>query len=406
MQKYKVLVIDDVESAGKQLAKVIRKEGFEVVVAENGRSGLEIFRKELPEIIITDLRMPEIDGLELMHTLKRLSPKVQIILITAFGETDTAIMALHQGVLDYLKKPLDLDQLTVALGRAKENIDEYKAALPFPTLLLAEDEEKTRERLSRVLKKEDWQVFQAADGDEAMDVFRQTKIDIVLMDIRMPKKNGLKTLHEMRGLTSDFEAIILSGYGDEANAIQAMRDGAINFLRKPIDLDQLVIAVEKALEKLNTLRALRYRSRELELSKQLIAKITTEKEIIIDLRDYTRKPALEFVRQLLDALPMGLVVVDRDMKIRYVNHHLLKGIEYQPERIDEEFVKGLVKLGLQGLSLESLISSVNKLFESSPGAVETINTGQYGYLALASVTILGEEKKEEIVLITIRGERR
>lgn len=127
--KDKVLIVEDDEKAKESLGRVVKKEGFEVLLAENGKQGLEIFKKELPEIIITDLKMPEIDGLELLHTAKHISPNTQVILITAYGDYDTAIAALREGTLDYLKKPIDLNHLTIALGRAREKIFERKKCL-------------------------------------------------------------------------------------------------------------------------------------------------------------------------------------------------------------------------------------------------------------------------------------
>ncbi len=406
MEKYKVLVIEDDDTSREQLAKAIRKEGYEVLAAENGGAGLEVFRKELPEIVITDLKMPGIDGLEVMHTVRRLSTGVQVILITAYGETDTAISALREGALDYLKKPLDLDLLTTALGRAQEKISEHRKSIPFPTVLLAEDDDPIRERVGRVLEKEGWRVFAVADGEEAINVFGQRKIDIALLDIKMPKKDGLQALHEMRGISDDFEAIVFTGYGDEASAIQALRDGAINFLKKPVDLEELVLSVEKGLEKLHIKRSLQYRTRELELSKQIVAKITGEKEIVVDVRDITRKPARDFAQRILDAMPVGLAILDRDMKIPYANGQLATALEYQPEKIDEQFVQSLTKMGIKGLSYESLMSSVNKVFESPKGTLEIMSVDKYAYVVLTTITILREEKQEEVVLIGIRGARR
>ena len=405
MKKYKVLLIEDDDTSREQLTKAIRKEGYEVLAAKNGGAGLELFRKELPEIVITDLKMAGVDGLEVMHTVRRLSTDVQVIVITAYGETDTAISALREGALDYLKKPLDLDLLTTALGRAREKIIEHKKSIPFPTVLLAEDDEPIRERIGRVLEKEGWKLFAVADGEEAINVFGQKKIDIALLDIKMPKKDGLQALHEMRGISDDFEAIVITGYGDETSAIQALRDGAINFLKKPVDLEELVLAVEKGLEKLHTKRSLKYRTRELELSKQIVAKITGEKEIVVDVRDSTRRPARDFAQRILDAMPVGLAILDRDMKISYANSQLAIAIEYQPEKIDEQFVQSLTKMGIKGLSYKSLMSTANKVFESPKGTLEIMSVGKYAYLMLTTITILREEKQEEVVLIGIRGAR-
>ena len=108
MEQCKVLVIEDEETAREQMAKFICKEGYEVLTAENGRAGIEVLKKELPDIVITDLKMPDIGGLEVMHIVRSLSANTQFIVVTAFGETDTAVAALREGALDYLKKPLNL----------------------------------------------------------------------------------------------------------------------------------------------------------------------------------------------------------------------------------------------------------------------------------------------------------
>jgi len=278
MEDCKVLIMEDDESARIMLARVIKKEGFTVFTAENGRVGLEIFRNENPLIVVSDLKMPEMSGLEALKEIKKISPRAQFILMTAFGEVDTAIEALREGALDYIKKPIDLDVLTLAIGRAKEKIeDEDKLYQFFPQILLVEDDEMARERLTGILQKENWKVIAAADGKEALEIFMQEKIDILLTDIKMPRLDGLEALHEMRTLSNDFEAIIMTGYGDEASAIKAMHEGAMNFLKKPIDLENLSVLIEKAIEKLHITRSLKYRTREVELANQIIHKISEQK---------------------------------------------------------------------------------------------------------------------------------
>ena len=406
MGKCTVLVVEDEDSTRMQLARVIRKEGYDVIEAENGQAGLEIFGKKLPDIVVTDIKMPNIDGLEMIHHMRRISSHVQIILITAYGETETVISALRQGVIDYLKKPLDLDLLCLALGRAQEKVNEHQRLVWVPALLLAEDEQATRDRLARVLEKENWKVFRAADGDEAVNIFAENKIDIVLLDIRMPRKDGLQTLKEMKALSSDFQAIVFSGYGDEKTAIDAMRNGAINFLRKPIDLDQLIVSVEKAFERLNTERAIKYRTRELELTKQIVAKITEEKEIILDFRTMPGIPAMNFAKSILDNVPGGLVVLNRDLNILYMNHCVARIFGATPNKIDLEFVSKLSEFGITDLTYEMFISAFEQLINSTSGTLETIKTGKYSYMTLLRLKIMGEIQDHAIILITMRGERK
>ncbi len=405
MEHCRVLVIEDDEIAREQLAKVIKKEGHQVLEAEDGRVGVELFKKELPEIVVTDLKMSDADGMEVVQMVKRLSAKVQVIVTTALGETDTAVMAIREGALDYLKKPIDTDQLTVALGRAAEKVMEYKKVEVFPALLFADDEERTRERLARVLKQEGWAVFQVADGEEAVNVFKETKIDVAILDIKMPKKDGLQALHEMRRISDDFEAIILTGYGDANSAIQALRDGAMNFLKKPIDLDEMILAVQKATEKLQSDRSLKYRIRDLELATQIIGTITAGNQLLIDFRRHVPKATRDFANQLLDSMPVGLLVVNKDMTIVYMNQGVARPLGYQSEKVDEEFVKNLCKMGINDLSYESLASTFSRHFAEPIRGLETISTGQYSYITLAPMRIAWEEKQEDSVLLIIRGER-
>ncbi len=405
MEKLKVLIIDDDEVTRKLLEKIIQKEGYDIFEAEGGQTGIDTFKKEKPDIVLSDLRLPDIDGLEVIHTIREQSPSVPIIVITAYNETDTAISALHEGVLDYLKKPIDVNLLAVALGRAKEKIIKQKKMGPFPNLLITDDEVSIRKRLARELEKEGWTVFQASDGEEALQIFQETKMDIVLLDIKMPKKDGLQTLQEMRQLSDDFEALILTGYGDEASAVKAMRNGAINFLKKPIDLEQMIVSVEKAIEKRRIDRALTYRIRELELAQEIITKINADKEIIIDIRNHDKKPAKDFAQNLIDVMPVGLIIADKEMNIRFINKYIQSRVPISQEKMDEKFIKSLETMGIRDLSFSVLTKTIAKLFDAPKGTIESINIGTYSYITLTSLTILFKESRETVVLIMLRGEK-
>ena len=407
MDNCRVLIIEDDESARRQLAKLVTKEGFEVMEAEDGAGGLEMFKEHGPDIIITDFSLPKMDGLELIHKVKRLSPNVQIILVKAFGGDDVAMMALQNGVLDYMKKPIDVDALVVALGRAKEKIDQQKRTALFPSLLLAEDETATRERLARLLEGEGWKVFKAADGEEALKLFQDVKIDIAILDIRMPHKDGLAVLKEMRDISDDFEAIILTGFGNEDSAIKAMRSGAINFIRKPIDIDHLLVSVEKAIEKLRLTRALKYRDRELEIQKEFFAYINKNKEIVVNIGTHFNKQIEIFAKQLLDSIPMAIFVVNKEFTILTYNRDLRKILEGKDQTLNEDFVSKLAKAGGHNIAYDELISRINKVFEQPSGTFERMEIGKYGYIHMSLIKVVKTFKgeKSDVVVVAIRGER-
>ena len=406
MHKYTVLIIEDDESTRNKLSTILTKEGFDTVQARDGEEGLEIFHEKMPEVVITDLSLPGVDGLEVMRQINRLSSKTQTILITAYGETDTVVSALREGALDYLKKPIDLERLHIALGRAREKIDHYNQIVSYPAVLLAEDHDATRTRLERVLTKEGWNVFTASNGDEAVEIFKARKIDIVVLDIKMPQKSGIETLHELRHLSADFEAIIVTGFGDESSAIQALRDGAINFLRKPIDLDQMILTLEKAFEKLKSDRSLKYRLREIELKEKIIAKITASKEIVIDIREKNlQSDARIFAQALLRSIPVNFIVLEKRTRIIYVSSVLSSTIGYEPETVDEALIANLDKIGLKTLGYDQLLSLIDEIDEGPVGEIKTLSIGKYSTVTVTSVTLLERDGGKRVLVVVFRGER-
>ena len=102
------------------LKKVLLKEGFEVLSAENGEEALKIFIKEEPDLVILDLKMPKMDGMEVLRNIKETKPKIPVIMITAHGSTDVAVEAMKIGALDYISKPFDIEELRVIIRKDLE----------------------------------------------------------------------------------------------------------------------------------------------------------------------------------------------------------------------------------------------------------------------------------------------
>ena len=100
-----VLIVDDDPGVRESLTRVLSKDGYQIIEAEDGEKALNICRQELVHIIITDLRMPGMDGVELLKAVKLLLPDVAVILMTAYGSVDKAVEALKQGASDFILKP-------------------------------------------------------------------------------------------------------------------------------------------------------------------------------------------------------------------------------------------------------------------------------------------------------------
>jgi DNA-binding NtrC family response regulator len=123
MVKHKVLIIDDEPGICSILSALLTKDGYEVQVANSGGTGIDKSMSFLPSVILLDLRMPDIDGMEVMQLLsERLGTDYKVIIMTAHGEVRSAVEAMRRGAFDYLQKPFDNDELLALIARAVEMV--------------------------------------------------------------------------------------------------------------------------------------------------------------------------------------------------------------------------------------------------------------------------------------------
>ena len=118
----RVLLIDDEKTNVEVLGFSLKSDGYDVLTAYSGEEGLEIFDRERPDIVITDIKMPGMNGIEVLKKIKERSRNVEVIIITGHGDVDNAIEALKHGASDFINKPVRADNLTLALNRAEKNI--------------------------------------------------------------------------------------------------------------------------------------------------------------------------------------------------------------------------------------------------------------------------------------------
>ncbi|MDM8516468.1 response regulator [Desulfobacterales bacterium HSG16] len=132
---WKVVLIDDEEGIRKVTRITLEDAGYTVYTAENGKAGLKLCSEILPQIVITDVRMPGMDGIAVLEAIKKDFPDIEVIVATAFGEMDLAIRALQLDASDFITKPLNDKALHVALERAKKRYKEKKQLKDYTVFL-------------------------------------------------------------------------------------------------------------------------------------------------------------------------------------------------------------------------------------------------------------------------------
>ncbi|NVL90191.1 MAG: response regulator [Desulfobacterales bacterium] len=284
MKTKTVLIVDDDKIIREQLEKELKRNFFKALLAADGKTALETFSQEEIDIVILDVKLPDIDGLKVLKTIKAKKPDCEVIVITGLGTQEIAIQSLRRGAIDYIEKPIEIDELAAALGRAQERLAEREELAYKNRLLVIDDEEEIVKRLKRVLEKEGYEVVGAYNGKDGLNIIENSKIDVVITDIRMDDIDGIEVIERAKKLYRDIEGLVVTGFKDQDLAIRSLRAGALDYLTKPINLDELLFAVQRAIERINLNRDRLYRNRELKISSEIISKMNEELERRIEER--------------------------------------------------------------------------------------------------------------------------
>ncbi len=151
----RILIVDDEPTVSDILARRLTKEGYVCIRANNGKEALQCFYKDAFSLVISDMKMPEMGGLELLRKLKAVSPKIMVIMITAFPEIDMAVEAMRLGAYDFLTKPVTLDLVVLSVRKAleKKRLEEEVELYHKNLELLVEERTSKLQYAYRILKK-------------------------------------------------------------------------------------------------------------------------------------------------------------------------------------------------------------------------------------------------------------
>jgi DNA-binding NtrC family response regulator len=119
----KILVVDDEKFITLSLKQHLEKEGYEVFTAESGEDGLGVFKTELPDIILLDIHLPGLSGIKILEIIRKINKEVIVVIMTAYGDIETAVSAIKLGAYDFVEKPFDLNRISVLIKKALETIN-------------------------------------------------------------------------------------------------------------------------------------------------------------------------------------------------------------------------------------------------------------------------------------------
>jgi len=230
----KLLVVDDEKGLCEDLRDFFKPLGYSVFIATNGEDALSIVNKESPELVLLDINMPGMDGLEVLRRIKNVLPKTKVIMITISDDADTRQKAQSLGADEFVKKPFTMDYLedTVIL-----KVNELTRNKEPARILIVDDEEGIRDSLRKFIEQRfECGISEATNGKEALDLLRKESLDLVLLDIKMPGISGIDVVKEAKKIKPKPYIWIITSFDSEEVAHKAIKEGADDYIPKPFSL--------------------------------------------------------------------------------------------------------------------------------------------------------------------------
>lgn len=235
----KILIVDDDKSIHITIAGILKKEGHEVDVVDDGYSAIESAENSSYDIALIDIRMPGINGVETFRELKKISPETTVIMMTAYAVENLKKEALEEGAHTILNKPFDMQSVINML----EEIEMKNL------VLIVDDDLSFRNTVKKNLEKQGFKAVVVESGEVAVNAVQRKQPDIIIVDCKMPGLNGPETIEKINSIVDKSgqnpEVILVSGYDDQKEINRGLALGAKKFLKKPVDMDALKTAIDE-----------------------------------------------------------------------------------------------------------------------------------------------------------------
>jgi CheY-like chemotaxis protein len=240
----RLLIVEDDVDLAENLAEILEGMGYQALVAESAERALDLLEREPVDGVITDFRLPGLDGVELIGKLRAKGLPVPVVVISAFMDPRVAAQAEEAGALHVLPKPVNLEHLFQLLEAFSR---------PRGQVLIVEDNEALAENLAEALENSGMTPLIGANAESALE--QRTLPRVALVDMRLPDKNGLEVALRLYARDPTIKIIFVTAYGEELQQrLTAEIEAAASALchapmvAKPFDIADLVERVRRAAE--------------------------------------------------------------------------------------------------------------------------------------------------------------
>lgn len=228
----RILIVDDEVDICDNLSDILTDFGYLVDTAQDPLIALKLVEENHYDIVLLDLRMPGMDGLEIYRRIKRISAGTAALIITAYASSETAKSALAAGACQLIAKPVNIQSL----------LNLVRDTLESPLVLVVDDDSELCDNLWQIFHERGCRVFVANNVGQAQDALKNYQFQLVLLDMKLPDGSGTDVLKTVRETNPDARTVVITGYADEmaTRVEKALADGANALAIKPFDVPQLL----------------------------------------------------------------------------------------------------------------------------------------------------------------------
>ena len=240
-EKTRVLIVDDDVNFCDTLAKVLTKRGYETISSNSGSAALVNVKENQVDIVLMDIKMPVMNGVETYKRLKKIKPAAKVILMTAFSMEDMIKDAMKEGVYAVVHKPLDIEAIIKMIEKSNDGA----------LVAIVDDDPNIRCTMKSVLEKKGYGVSACLTGEEAIAMAKERPRDIFCVDMKLPCLNGLETYLEISKINPEAIVLVMAAHRQEMEDLvdQAIKRGAYPCLYKPFDMDEAVKIIDEISKK-------------------------------------------------------------------------------------------------------------------------------------------------------------